>query len=124
MENSELYVIGVPMYNFTIPSHFKSFLDNIVRSGKTFSASESGYEGLLKNKKAVIVCSSGGEYASEHTKDMDFARPYLKMIFGFIGVTDVTFVNIQPTLFYGETAKQEAMEAAVQKIDAIITELK
>ncbi len=123
LENAQLYVIGLPMYNFSVPSHFKSFIDYIVRSGKTFTADDNGYRGLLKNKKAIIVCTSGGEYQNEHTASLDFTRPYVKMILGFIGIEDVDFINVQPTLFYGEEAKEKAIEEAEKHIATIAQSL-
>ncbi|GAB5476088.1 MAG: FMN-dependent NADH-azoreductase [Maribacter sp.] len=123
LEDTQLYVIGLPMYNFSVPSNFKSFIDYIVRSGKTFTADENGYHGLLKNKKVIIICSSGGEYENKQTSQMDFARPYVKMILGFIGIEDVTFINVQPTLFYGEEAKEKAMKEAEKRINSIVVNL-
>ncbi len=113
---SELYVIGIPMYNFSIPSVFKAFIDNIVRPGRTFLADENGFKGLLVGKMAVIINSRGGDYRDETTVKLDFVEPYLRMIFGFIGVTNVKFITIQPTLFYGEEAKQHALLHANNEI--------
>src|ERR1700680_799384 len=88
------YVIGVAMHNFSIPSVLKLWIDQIVRSGRTFAYAESGPQGLLHGKKATILVASGGVYeAGTAAAAMNFVDPYLKMILGFIGVTDVTFVT-------------------------------
>jgi FMN-dependent NADH-azoreductase len=85
------YVIGVAMHNFSIPSVLKLWIDQVVRKGRTF---ESGPQGLLHGKKATILAASGGVYAAgTPASAMNFIDPYLKTIFGFIGVTDVKFVT-------------------------------
>jgi FMN-dependent NADH-azoreductase len=85
------YVIGVAMHNFSIPSVLKLWIDQVVRSGHTF---ESGPQGLLHGKKATILAASGGVYAAgTPASALNFIDPYLKTIFGFIGVTDVKFVT-------------------------------
>lgn len=90
---SDRYVIGVPMYNFNIPSTFKAWIDQIVRAGRTFAGGPTGYEGLVKGKKALFITTSGGIYApGTPMAEMNFQEPYLRAIFGFIGVTDVKFV--------------------------------
>jgi FMN-dependent NADH-azoreductase len=85
------YVIGVAMHNFSIPSVLKLWIDQVVRKGRTF---ESGPQGLLHGKKAAILAASGGVYAAgTPASAMNFIDPYLKTIFGLIGVTDVKFVT-------------------------------
>jgi FMN-dependent NADH-azoreductase len=81
-------LITTPMYNFAIPSALKSWIDHIVRLNRTFSPS---YEGLAKGKKVTVIVASAGAYAAgSGMEGMDFLTPYLKFIFGFIGITDVT----------------------------------
>lgn len=120
---ADLVVLGAPMYNFGIPSHLKSYLDHIVRSGRTFGMSETGYEGKVKDTRVVVLNSRGGAYSEETTKGMDFVQPYLRLIFGFIGITDATFIAIEPTAFYGEEAKNAAIEEARKKIEMAVNEL-
>jgi FMN-dependent NADH-azoreductase len=91
---ADRYVIGVPMYNFNIPSTLKAWIDQIVRAGRTFAVGPTGYEGLVKGKKALFITTSGGNYApGTPLAEMNFQEPYLRTIFGFIGVTDVRFVS-------------------------------
>jgi FMN-dependent NADH-azoreductase len=88
-------LITTPMYNFAIPAVLKAWIDHIVRVGKTFSVSPEGaYSGLVKNKKATVILTSGGAYqAGSPTENYDMETPYLRAILGFIGITDVTFVR-------------------------------
>ncbi len=119
---ADLLVLGVPMYNFGIPSVLKSYLDHIVRSGRTFTMSESGYEGKVTHTKVIVLNSRGGSYSDASTAPMDFVQPYLQLIFGFIGIPEITFIPIEPTAFYGENAKNAAIEAARMHIMAAIEE--
>jgi FMN-dependent NADH-azoreductase len=94
LERADEYVIGVAMHNFTIPGTLKLWIDQVLRSGNTFSYSESGPVGLLRGKKATVLVASGGVYdAGSPASGLNFVEPYLKTILGFIGVTDVKFVT-------------------------------
>jgi FMN-dependent NADH-azoreductase len=94
LERADEYVIGVAMHNFSIPSVLKLWIDQVVRSGRTFAYAESGPQGLLRGKKATILAASGGVYeVGTPASALNFIDPYLKTILGFIGVTDVKFVN-------------------------------
>src|SRR5260370_8142945 len=94
LERADEYVFGVAMYNFSIPSVLKLWVDQIVRSGRTFAYAESGPQGLLRGKKATILTASGGVYeAGTPAGALSFIDPYLKTVLGFVGVTDVTSVT-------------------------------
>jgi FMN-dependent NADH-azoreductase len=94
LEEADEYVFGVPMHNFSIPSTLKLWIDQIVRVGKTFAYSADGPAGLLKNKKATFLVASGGVYnADTAMASFNFAEPYLRSVFGFLGVTDAMFIN-------------------------------
>src|ERR1700678_3345032 len=94
LQQADEYVIGVPFHNFSIPSVLKLWIDQITRGGRTFSYGESGPKGLLEGKKATVLVASGGVYEPGTPRAaVDFIQPYLKAILGFIGVTDVTFIN-------------------------------
>ena len=91
--DADRYLIGVPMYNLNIPSTFKAYIDQIVRVGRTFAISEKGYEGLLKGKKLTIITASGGVFREGMPfAPYNFQEPYLRAVWGFIGVTDVEFI--------------------------------
>ena len=94
LEKADEIVIGVAMHNFGIPSVLKLWIDQVARSGKTFSYGANGPEGLLKGKRATILIASGGVYeAGTPASAMNFVEPYLRAVFGFVGITDVKFVT-------------------------------
>jgi FMN-dependent NADH-azoreductase len=88
-------VLATPMYNFAVPAALKAWIDHIVRAGKTFRYSEAGAEGLLpKDKKVLAIIASAGHYSQGSALNgLDQQVPYLRFIFGFIGITDVRFVQ-------------------------------
>jgi len=94
LERADEWVFGVPMHNFTIPAVFRLWLDQVVRAGRTFAYVDGAPAGLLKNKKAHFFTASGGVYDPGSPRaSFDFVQPYLRTIFGFIGVTNTTFHN-------------------------------
>jgi FMN-dependent NADH-azoreductase len=98
---ADLYVIGVPMYNFSIPSSLKAYIDQIVRIGRTFAfAPENAanpYKPLVLGKKMFIIAARGasGFGAGGQYEKLNYQTPYLATIFGFIGITDITFVEVE-----------------------------
>jgi len=112
---ADAIIIAVPIYNFNIPSALKAWLDHLVRAGKTFSYNSGHPEGLVKDKKAYLAIASGGVFSDGPLKSYDFAEPYLRMILGFIGITDVTTFRVEganmPDL--KETALQRGIESIV-----------
>jgi FMN-dependent NADH-azoreductase len=99
------YVFGVPMHNFGIPSVLKLWIDQISRVGKTFSYADGTPKGLLIGKKATFVIATGGNYdAQTQMASFNFVEPYLRSVFGFLGVTDATFLTAGGTmsLNYGQ----------------------
>src|SRR3981189_551900 len=96
LEGADTVVIGAPMYNFTIPSSLKAWIDQVVRIGKTVGYGPNGPHGLLTKKKGVVVTSRGGDYEKGTPRQaFDFQEPYLRHILGFIGLTDVTFIHAE-----------------------------
>ena len=96
-------VLAVPMWNFGIPYRLKQLIDLVVQPGYTFSFSpEKGYEGLLTGKRAFVVYARGGDYPEgTEAEAMDFQRRYLETLLGFIGITDVRSITLQPMLMAG-----------------------
>ena len=90
LEKADVVVIGLPIYNFGVPAAFKAWIDQVVRAKLTFRYGETGPEGLLKNKMAYIILSSGG---TELGSDIDFVSSYIRHVLGFIGINDVTFID-------------------------------
>jgi FMN-dependent NADH-azoreductase len=88
------YVIGVPMHNFSVPANLKLWIDQIVRIGRTFTYENGNALGLLQNKKATFLVASGGSYdPGTERAALNFAEPYLRWMFRFIGVEDTNIVN-------------------------------
>ncbi|MBS1992102.1 MAG: NAD(P)H-dependent oxidoreductase [Cyanobacteria bacterium SZAS LIN-3] len=114
--DSDIYVFGVPMYNFTVPAVFKAFIDLIVVPGKTFAYEAGVIKPMLKNKKAFVVTASGGSYDEPPMNGLDFVEPYLRAVLGFMGVTDVTFVKAAG---HSDDEVRLAVEKAKKAIDDI-----
>jgi len=112
--SSDVVVIGAPMYNFTIPSQLKAWIDRITVAGRTFRYTETGPEGLCKGKKVIIVSTAGGLHVGQPTSVGH--EDLLKVLFGFIGVTDLQFVFAHG-LAYGDEPRANALIAAQKQID-------
>lgn len=105
LEQADEYVIGVPMHNFSVPSVLKLWIDQIARAGRTFAYADGTPKGLLQGKKATFIIATGGNYdAQTQMASFNFVEPYLRSMFGFLGVTDTTFVTAGGTmaLNYGQ----------------------
>ncbi|MGH7025394.1 MAG: FMN-dependent NADH-azoreductase [Caulobacteraceae bacterium] len=110
--DSDVVVIGAPMYNFAIPSTLKAWIDRVVINGKTFRYTANGPEGLAAGRKVVIASSRGGYYgAGTPTAAYDHQEAYLKTIFGFMGVTDIAFVHAEGVNI-GPDVRAQAIETA------------
>jgi FMN-dependent NADH-azoreductase len=90
---ADVIVVGAPMYNFGIPSQLKAWIDRIVVKGQTFRYTQAGPEGLAEGKRVLVAVSRGSVY--EPGSPAEFAESYLKHVFGFIGISDVTFVRAE-----------------------------
>lgn len=106
------------MYNFTVSTQLKAWIDRIARAGRTFRYTANGPEGLAGGRKAIIVSSRGGIYSGDRSA-LDFQEPYLRAILNFMGVTDVTViraegVNISPEL------RRQALDAARRQIGSLL----
>ncbi|MGD1097475.1 MAG: NAD(P)H-dependent oxidoreductase [Bryobacteraceae bacterium] len=94
LEAADEYVFGVAMHNFSIPSVLKLWIDQVVRVGKTFSYENGVIAGRLRDKKATFLVASGGVYEpGTPAAGMNFVEPYLRPVFGTIGVRDTSFIN-------------------------------
>ncbi|MFZ0886606.1 MAG: FMN-dependent NADH-azoreductase [Candidatus Acidiferrales bacterium] len=105
LKRADQYVIGVPMHNFGVPAVLKLWIDQISRVGKTFSYENGIPKGLLVGKKATFIIATGGVYDPQtQMASFNFVEPYLRSLFGFIGVTDATFLTAGGTmaLNYGQ----------------------
>jgi FMN-dependent NADH-azoreductase len=111
---SDVIVIGTPIYNFGVPAALKAWVDQVARARKTFRYTENGPVGLLEGKKAYIVVASGG---TEVGSGIDFATGYLKHILGFIGIHDVTVFAADQLMVQGE----ERISSVGNEIDTHFT---
>ncbi len=116
---ADIVVIGAPMYNFTIPSQLKAWLDRIVIVGKTVRYTEAGAKGLMGGKKVIIASSRGGLYGPGMPYQAnDFQEPYLRAILGFIGIEDIEIVRAEG-LSLGPEQRAAAMRAALASVSAV-----
>lgn len=112
-------LITVPIYNFSVPSALKAWIDQIVRIGKTFSFDETGFTGLVQNKRAFVVIAYGADgYTQGDLKAADFAAPYLTFVLNFIGITDVTVIPVEGVNVGKEAEAAEVARAAIANVQA------
>lgn len=116
---ADTIVIGAPMYNFSIPSTLRTWFDHVLRAGETFSYSEAGPKGLLEGKRVIVVESRGGLYSEGPAQAIDFQEPYLRQLLGFIGLTDVTFVQAEK-IGFGPDARDAAIDGAKARLAEIV----
>jgi FMN-dependent NADH-azoreductase len=116
---ADVIVIGAPMYNLSIPTSLKAWIDRIAIAGKTFQYTATGPEGLLKNKRAFIASARGGVYsAGSPAAALEHQESYLIGLLAFLGITDVTVVRAEGIAF-GPEAKDAAVSQALKDIAAI-----
>ncbi len=108
LKSAEVIVIGLPMYNFGVPSALKAYFDHVARAGVTFRYTEKGPVGLLTGKKAIVIATRGGLYAGTAA---DTQTSYVRNFLGFLGIADVEFVYAEG-LAYGDAAKHESLARA------------
>lgn len=117
---ADILVVGSPMYNFSVPSTFKAYLDQIVRVGRTFTLdpkdAENPYKPLLHNKKMFVITARGGSGfgPGEPYEFMNYQDPYLRVAFSFIGITDITFVHIENDEHGGTSLATSIADARAQ----------
>jgi FMN-dependent NADH-azoreductase len=115
---ADVVVIAAPMYNFSIPSQLKSWIDRIAAAGRTFKYTDGGPVGLAGGKKVLIASSRGGVYSSEQGRTMDFQEDYLRTVFGFLGISDIEIVRAE-ALNMGDDKRATAIHAARAEISAL-----
>lgn len=114
---ADIIVVGAPMYNFSVPSQLKSWLDRLAVAGKTFRYSEKGVEGLAGGKKVIIASSRGGSYLDAPMAFLDHQESYLNAVFGFFGITDITFIRAE------NVARPDLRENSIQAARGQITKV-
>ena len=114
LKEADTIVIGLPIYNFSVPAALKAWIDLVARVGVTFKYTENGPQGLLENKKAYIVVASGG---TQFQGNQDYASDYIKQFLGFIGISDVQFISADQQMVKGAT-QVEAAHKTIQELAA------
>jgi FMN-dependent NADH-azoreductase len=113
LTQADEYVFGVPMHNFGVPSVLKLWIDQIARVGRTFSYADGAPKGLLTGKKATFIIATGGVYdAQTQMSSFNFVEPYLRSVFGFLGVTDATFLTAGGTAALNNGHNRDAFLAS------------
>jgi FMN-dependent NADH-azoreductase len=111
-KSADAYLISTPMWNFSIPYRLKHYIDVIVQPKYLFRYTPEGVEGLVKGKKMVVIASRGGDYTTDDTRPFDLQEPYLRTIFGFVGLKDITFIVAQPMDAGGPEVQKKKIEEA------------
>lgn len=112
LKAADTIIIGLPIYNFGVPSALKAWVDLVARAGVTFRYTEAGPVGLLTGKRAIIAVASGGTSSGSA---IDYATPYLTHVLGFMGITDVTVIAADAL----GNAAEDKLAAAADQIDAL-----
>jgi len=113
---ADIVVVGAPMYNFGVPSQLKAWIDRLAVAGKTFRYSEKGAEGLAGGKRVIVASSRGGFYGPQTPiAFLDHQENYLRGVFGFFGITDVTFIRAEG-IALGPDQRAKAIAAAKSEI--------
>jgi len=116
---ADVVVIGAPMYNFSIPTQLKAWIDRIAQAGRTFTYTAQGPKGLAGGKTVIVASSRGGIYSTNPAlAALDHQESYLRTLFGFLGISDVRFVRAEGVAM-GEAAKTQALIAADEVIRAV-----
>jgi len=115
LRRADVIVLGLPMYNFGLPSTLKAYFDHVARAGVTFRYTEQGALGMLTGKKVYVFAARGGLYAGT---PKDTQTPYVRSFLGFLGMSDVEFVYAEG-LALGEASKEKAIARAQAGVDAL-----
>ena len=113
--SADVVVLGVPMYNFGIPSQLKAWIDRVAVAGKTFRYTAEGPQGLAAGKKVIVAASYGGFHPADGASN--FIEPYLRFVFGFFGITDIEFVTAEG-LSVSPEQRVKSLAEARSRIDA------
>ncbi|WP_192457387.1 FMN-dependent NADH-azoreductase [Musicola keenii] len=116
---SDIIVIGAPMYNFSVPSQLKSWLDRLAQAGRTFKYTEKGPIGLSSGRTVIVVSARGGFYVVQPIADMDFQERYLQAFFKFLGITNIHFIRAEGAS-KGDEIKNREIKNAKSSIHTVI----
>lgn len=124
IQAADTLVIALPMYNFSVPSMLKAWIDHIARAGVTFKYTATGAEGLLQDKQVYLVSAMGGVHEQGDTREKgqtDFLRPYVELIMGFIGLNDVEFITAAG-LNMGDRQREQGLAEARAEIENLVSQ--
>ena len=116
---ADTIVIGVPMYNFGVPTGLRAWFDHVLRAGEAFRYSSAGPEGLLGGKRVIVIEARGGFYSEGPAQAIDFQEPYLRHLFAFVGITEVEFVRVE-RIGFGPEARAAAIAGAQAEIARLV----
>ena len=116
LKRADVVVLGLPMYNFGVPSTLKAYFDHVARVGETFKYTEKGPVGLLTGKKVYVFAARGGMYAGTPN---DTQTPFIRIFLSFLGMSDIEFVYAEG-LAISEASKQQSLARAQVVIDALV----
>jgi FMN-dependent NADH-azoreductase len=119
---SAVIVLGVPMYNFSVPTQLKAWLDRLAQPGRTFRYTETGPVGLSGDKLVIVASTRGGMYSSGPAGIMDHQESYLKAYFSFLGIQRVVFLRAE-LLSKGAELRSQSMRSALDNIPSLVTGL-
>lgn len=115
LQQADIILMGLPLYNFGVPSTFKAWIDHVARAGITFKYGSNGPEGLLTGKQVIVMATRGGQYAGTPG---DTQTPFVKQVLGFVGLTDVEFIYVEGLARSGDQ-KEQALKAAEERISEL-----
>lgn len=117
---ADVVVIGAPMYNFSVPTQLKAWIDRLAQAGRTFRYTEKGPEGLAGGKRVIVASGRGGVYSTNPALvGLDHQEAYLRTVLGFFGITDVTFIRAEG-IGMGPEAKEKALAGAAKEIEGLL----
>lgn len=119
LKAADTLVIGAPMYNFTIPTQLKAWFDRVLQAGVTFKYTDTGPQGLLTGKNAIIASGRGGIYSTADAATLDHQEAYLKTVLAFIGITDVKVVRAEG-LNMGEALRNKGLSESKSQIAQLV----
>lgn len=118
------YIIASPMWNFSIPSIVKTYIDHIAVVNKTFKYTENGPVGLLTGKKAIHICARGGNYSSDERQHLEMGDKYLRLMFNFMGISSFNTLSFENTAVYEKAKVEEHFSKLIENLDSYIKDFK
>lgn len=116
---SDIIVVGAPMYNFSVPSQLKAWLDRVAQPGRTFRYTDTGPVGLALGKRVIVASTRGGTYSTGTAATMDHQESYLTAMFAFLGIKDVQFLRAE-RLTKGAEIRSQSLEAARLQVAGVL----